>query len=213
MAENKAQEIMTIEEDKRIQQYTEELKALRINGVTKVADCKIQMDAVKKNKLLDDADRARELARLSAELEQAKAVAAQNKEKVDALSKEAVAYVNSVAKGIEAAVVEKQNKRMAGAKAYYEKEVAQIKADGAKRREEVQKAYASADPQELKSELAIADYELKSALYDAKSRFTHQIDQAKAAKNQVFVDHIQKNRELRNGKTKFSEDRVMKWRN
>ena len=54
MAENKTQEILTIEEDKRIQQYTEELKALRINGVTKVADCKIQMDAVRKNKLLED---------------------------------------------------------------------------------------------------------------------------------------------------------------
>ena len=213
MAENKAQEIMTIEEDKRIQQYTEELKALRINGVTKVADCKIQMDAVRKNKLLEEGDRAKELARLSSELEQAKAVAAKNKEKVEALSKEAVAYVNTVAKDIEAAVVAKQNKRMAGAKAYYEKEVAEIKAAGAKRREEVQKEYASADPKELKSELAIADYELRSALFDAKSRYNHEIDQAKAAKNQVFVDHIQKNRELRNGKTKFSEDMVMKWKN
>ncbi len=212
MAENKAQEIITIEDDRKVQEYTAKLRALREDGVTKAANCKIQMDTVRKNQLIDDAERAKELARLKAELEKAKEVAARNKAEIDALSKEAVAYVNSIAKDIEAAVTEKQNRRMAGAKAYYEKEVAEIKAEGAKRREAVQKTYSS-DPKELKSELAIADYELKSALFDAKSRYTHQIDQAKAAKNQVYVDHIQKNRELRNGKTKFSEDMSMKWKN
>ena len=212
MAENKAQEIITIEDDRKVQEYTAKLRALREDGVTKAANCKIQMDTVRKNQLIDDAERAKELARLKAELEKAKEVAAKNKAEIDALSKEAVAYVNSIAKDIEAAVTEKQNRRMAGAKAYYEKEVAEIKAEGAKRREAVQKTYSS-DPKELKSELAIADYELKSALFDAKSRYTHQIDQAKAAKNQVYVDHIQKNRELRNGKTKFSEDMSMKWKN
>ena len=72
MAENKAQEIITIEDDRKVQEYTAKLRALREDGVTKAANCKIQMDTVRKNQLIDDAERAKELARLKAELEKAK---------------------------------------------------------------------------------------------------------------------------------------------
>ena len=210
MAENK--EIMSIENDSRIQEYTSRLKALRAEGVTKLADCKIALTAVKKNQLIDEAERKAHIDKLNAEIEKAKKVAEQNKAEIDSLSKEAVAYTNSVAKKIEAEVTEVQNKRMQGAKAYYAKEVAEIKEAGKKREEAIQKLGIQ-DPQELKSELSIAKYETKSALFDAKSRYQQQIDRAKAVKNQAYVDHIQKNRELRNGKAKFSEDMAMKWKN
>ena len=210
MAENK--EIMSIENDSRIQEYTSRLKALRAEGVTKLADCKIALTAVKKNQLIDEAERKARIDKLNAEIEKAKKVAEQNKAEIDSLSKEAVAYTNSVAKKIEAEVTEVQNKRMQGAKAYYAKEVAEIKEAGKKREEAIQKLGIQ-DPQELKSELSIAKYETKSALFDAKSRYQQQIDRAKAVKNQAYVDHIQKNRELRNGKAKFSEDMAMKWKN
>ena len=210
MAENK--EIMSIENDSRIQEYTSRLKALRAEGVTKLADCKIALTAVKKNQLIDEAERKARIDKLNAEIEKAKKVAEQNKAEIDSLSKEAVAYTNSIAKKIEAEVTEVQNKRMQGAKAYYAKEVAEIKEAGKKREEAIQKLGIQ-DPQELKSELSIAKYETKSALFDAKSRYQQQIDRAKAVKNQAYVDHIQKNRELRNGKAKFSEDMAMKWKN
>ena len=210
MAENK--EMRSIETDSRIQEYTSRLRALRADGVTKLADCKIALTAAKKNQLIDEAERKAQVDRLNAEIEKAKKVAEANKAEIEALSREAVAYTNSVAKEIEAEVTAVQNKRMAGAKAYYAKEVAEIKAAGQKREQEIQKLGIQ-DPKELKAELSIARYETKSALYDAKSRFQQQIDRAKAAKNQAYVDHIQKNRELRNGKAKFSEDMAMKWKN
>ena len=210
MAENK--EMRSIETDSRIQEYTSRLRALRADGVTKLADCKIALTAAKKNQLIDEAERKAQVDRLNAEIEKAKKVAEQNKAEIDSLSKEAVAYTNSVAKKIEAEVTEVQNKRMQGAKAYYAKEVAEIKEAGKKREEAIQKLGIQ-DPQELKSELSIAKYETKSALFDAKSRYQQQIDRAKAVKNQAYVDHIQKNRELRNGKAKFSEDMAMKWKN
>ncbi len=210
MAENK--EMRSIETDSRIQEYTSRLRALRADGVTKLADCKIALTAAKKNQLIDEAERKAQVDRLNAEIEKAKKVAEANKAEIEALSREAVAYTNSVAKEIEAEVTAVQNKRMAGAKAYYAKEVAEIRAAGQKREQEIQKLGIQ-DPKELKAELSIARYETKSALYDAKSRFQQQIDRAKAAKNQAYVDHIQKNRELRNGKAKFSEDMAMKWKN
>ena len=210
MAENK--EMRSIETDSRIQEYTSRLRALRADGVTKLADCKIALTAAKKNQLIDEAERKAQVDRLNAEIEKAKKVAEANKAEIEALSREAVAYTNSVAKEIEAEVTAVQNKRMAGAKAYYAKEVAEIRAAGQKREQEIQKLGIQ-DPKELKAELSIGRYETKSALYDAKSRFQQQIGRAKAAKNQAYVDHIQKNRELRNGKAKFSEDMAMKWKN
>ena len=211
MAEKEVYEIMSLEEDVKVQQYSEQLRALRENGVRKLADCKLELAAIKKNKLIDEDIRARRIDELHNEILEAKKVAEQNKAQIASISKEAVAYVNSISKGIEARVAEKQNKRMAGAKAFYEKEVAKIKADGLKRQEDV-KARIS-DPQELKSELEICRYELKSALYDSKNRFEDQLDKSKAIKHQAFVDHIQKNREFRNGKDNFIENTQMKWKN
>ena len=64
----------------------------------------------------------------------------------------------------------------------------------------------------LKSEIDICRYETKSALFDSKSRYLNEIDKAKAARHQAYVDHVQKNRELRNGKAAFGEDMKMKWK-
>ena len=213
MADNNAMEVRTIENDKRIQEYTQRLRDLRKDGETKVSDIKIDITALKKNQLIDEREKAAELEKKKAELEKAHAVAAANKAEVQKLSKEAVRYVNEVSKEIEAAVNAKEDKRIAGAKAYYAREVGEIKAAGEKRKEEISRRLASGDPKILKSELSVAEYETKSALFDAKSRFQREIYNCKAAKNQAYVDHIQKNRELRNGKTNFGEDMKMKWMN
>lgn len=211
MAEKDTHEIMSLEEDLKVQEYSDQLKALRKDGVRKVADCKLELASLKKNKLIDDDVREKRTAQLLSDIEEAKKVAEKNKAQIATLSKEAVAYVNSISKGIEARVAEKQNKRMAGAKEYYKKEVVQIKEDALKRESKVKSTVS--DPKELKSELEICRYELKSTLYDAKNRFQDQIDKAKAVKHQAFVDHIQKNRELRNGKDNFIENIQMKWKN
>ena len=211
MAENK--EIITLEENKKVQEYSEKLRALREDGVTKINDCRIELASLKKNKLIDEAEKSKRIQALNAEIAKAKEVEARNRAEIASLSKEAVKYVNTVSKDIEASVNARQNKRMEGAKSFYEKEVAQIKQEAAAREAEVRARLSGGDPQVLKSEIEICRYELKSALYDSKSRFKDQMDRAKAAKHQAFVDHIQKNRELRNGKSAFGEDVKMKWKN
>ena len=206
-------EIITLEEDRKVQEYSEKLRALRADGVTKINDCRIEIASIRKNKLISEEDRAKRIQALNAEIAAAKEVEARNRAEIASLSKEAVRYVNGISKDIEAAVNAKQDKRMAGAKAYYEKEVADIRKAGAEREEAIRAQLSGGDPQMLRSELEICRYELKSALFDAKSRYTDQLDKAKAAKHQAFVDHIQKNRELRNGKSAFGEDMRMKWKN
>ena len=195
MAENQTKEMISLEEDRKVREYSEKLRSLRADGITKINDCKAELASLKKNKLIAESDRARRVAELNSEIEKAKAVDARNKSEITALSKEAVAYVNSISKEIEAAVDAKQNKRMEGAKSYYEKEVEDIKRSYADRENDIKTRLSGGDPQILKSELEICSYELKSALYDAKSRYKDQIDKCKAAKHQAFVDHIQKNRD------------------
>ena len=212
MADNQ-EKIITLEENSKVQEYSERLRSLRADGVTRINDCKIELASLKKNKLIDDNERTSRMRALEAEIAKAREVEARNKAEIASLSKEAVKYVNTVSKDIEAAVNARQNKRMAGAKSFYEKEVAQIKTEAAARESEIKARLSGGDPQMLRSELEICRYELKSALYDSKSRFRDQIDKAKAAKHQAFVDHIQKNRELRNGKSAFGEDMQMKWKN
>ena len=160
---------------------------------------------------MEDGERSAKIASLQAEIEKAKAVEEKNKAEIDAISKEAVAYVNEKASEIEKAVTERQKAKMAKAKEFYVKEVAQIKADAETRKADLHSSIK--DPQQLKSELDIASYELKSALFDSKSRYKRELDKARAAMNQAYVDHIQKNRELRNGKTNFAENMKLKYRN
>ena len=62
-------------------------------------------------------------------------------------------------------------------------------------------------------ELDARKYVAKSALFDAHSRYQTAVDRCRDAKNQVFVTHVQKNRSLRNGKTKLSEDIGLNFRN
>ena len=213
MADIQEKGFVTLEENKKVQEYSEKLRALREHGVKKINDAKIEIASLKKNKLVDEAEKSKRIAELGREIEDAKVIEAKNKAEIAALSKEAVKYVNEVSKDIEAAVNAKQNKRIEGAKAYYAKEVAEIKQAGKQREDEVRARLSGGDPQMLKSEIEICRYELKSALFDSKSRFKDQLDKAKAAKHQAFVDHIQKNRELRNGKSAFGEDMQMKWKN
>ena len=211
MAENMVKNITSIEEDQKVKEYSTRLRELRKDGVTKVSDCRLEIVALKKNKLMEDGERSAKIASLQAEIEKAKAVEEKNKAEINAISKEAVAYVNEKASEIEKAVTERQKAKMAKAKEFYVKEVAQIKADAETRKADLHSSIK--DPQQLKSELDIASYELKSALFDSKSRYKRELDKARAAMNQAYVDHIQKNRELRNGKTNFAENMKLKYRN
>ncbi|MDR1748252.1 MAG: galactoside ABC transporter permease, partial [Spirochaetaceae bacterium] len=66
---------------------------------------------------------------------------------------------------------------------------------------------------DLKEELEVHKFELQSKLFDAKSKYQSIMGASKDAKNQAFIDHIQTNRILRNGKTDFWENMILSFRN
>ena len=204
-----AEVIRSFAEEKKIQEYSQKLRELRKDGVTKASDCRIQISSLKKNRLISDEEKAKRIQETQDALNAALAVEAKNKAQVAELSKEAVKYVDTVAPSIENVVVEAQKQRIAEAKAKYEKEAADVKKAAADRKAAIQ-ASGISDPKELKAELATADYEMKSALFDAKNRYQYTVDLCKTAKAQIFIEHVQKNRELRNGKTNFREDTKLK---
>lgn len=200
-----------IGEDLKVVEYSERLKALRKDGVRKVSDAKIELTSARKNKLIGEEERARRVSDLQKAIAEGKADALRTKDEVARIQKEAVAYVDAEARKIEAEVESYHKARMRKAKAYYQDEVARLRQAGQERRAEIKgRLGAPEDRAQLRSELGIADYELSSALFDARTRYRGELDKSKAAMNQAYVDHVQKNRELRNGKTRLAENMLLR---
>ncbi len=119
------------------------------------------------------------------------------------LKKTALLYSNSVAKSYIERVEEEQKNERARAKAEYAAEVQKIRAEGNSR------ISGAASVEDKKT----AQYELKSALFDAKSQFETRIDRSKDICTQAFTDHVQINRAIRNQKSNIVEDMQLKWKN
>lgn len=198
---------LSLEEDVKLQGYKSKLAALRQDGVTKLADTKQLIYTTKKSKMISQETKGKLLSQYAKDVESAKADAAKHKAEIDSLTKEAVAYVNDLSKKIENRVKEEENANIAAYKAEYDKQCAAVKA----RLEERISKVTISDPKERKAEIDTIKYEAKSALFDAKSQYTTKVDRSKAAKNQAYVDHVQTNRSLRNGKTNFAENMKLKF--
>ncbi len=198
--------ILSLEEDKRVQEYLTKLASMRSTGVNMIQELRQQINTTKKNKLLTPEAKEKIISDALKRIEVAKKDAETNKAEIAALEKEAVAYVNATSKQIEADVNAAEKANLASYKEEYLKKVATIKAEGAQKLS----AISAADAKEAKLESESIKYETKSALFDAKSHYTGLCDRAKAAMVQAKVDHVQTNRALRNGKTNFGEDMSLK---
>ncbi len=198
---------VSLDEDVKVQRYIEQLTALRATGVNRITELRQQNYTIKKSKMIDDESKAKLISDNNTLIEAAKADAIANKEKIAALTKEAVAYVNGVATEIEKRVKAEESANIAKYKEDFKAQVAKIKADSEKKKADVNIVDAS----ERKLEISTIEYEAKSAIFDAKSRFGSLIDQSKANRNQAFVDHVQVNRTLRNGKTNFKENVILRF--
>ena len=90
MADNMVKNITSIEEDQKVKDYTIRLRDLRKDGVTKISDCRLEIVALKKNKLMDEGEKERRIRELQAEVEAAKKVEEKKEEaKVEDKSGEA----------------------------------------------------------------------------------------------------------------------------
>ncbi|WP_407428769.1 ABC transporter permease subunit [Treponema sp.] len=197
-------------EDKELNEYSQRLAELRKDGVNLISSLKQENAAAKRNKLLSQEERANLISSNNAKIETAKGVAAQNKAEIAELVKKAVARNNELSKTEIARVNSEQNEIIANLKSGYEAKIAKIEEETLARKKQIVASYAgktsAKDNEDCKEDLRVAEYEHKSALFDAKNKFTSSVDAAKAVKNQAYVDYVQKNRALRNGQTNFRED-------
>lgn len=200
-------EIKTLDEDEKLRGYSETLHNLRKDGVKKIADLKQEIFSLKKSKMIDSAEKQRLISEKKDGIEKAKEVAAKNKAEEIRVEKEAVAYANTISKEYIAQVVLSENESIAKHKQDFAQEVLKIKSEYAEKESKLKSS--GMDSATLKEEIATLKYETKSSLFDAKSRLSSAVGRCKDAKNQAFVNHVQKNRSLRNGKNKFSEDFVL----
>lgn len=200
-------EIKTLDEDEKLRGYSETLHNLRKDGVKKIADLKQEIFSLKKSKMIDSAEKQRLISEKKDGIEKAKEVAAKNKAEEIRVEKEAVAYANTISKEYIAQVVLSENESIAKHKQDFAQEVLKIKSEYAEKESKLKSS--GMDSATLKEEIATLKYETKSSLFDARSRLSSAVGRCKDAKNQAFVNHVQKNRSLRNGKNKFSEDFVL----
>lgn len=204
------EQINYLESDTKLAEYSTKLEGLRAQGVNKITELRQEIAAAKRNKLLDVSARVKLINDDKQKIEDAKKIASSNKGEIDAITKEAVAYANELAKKNIAEVTSRENAHIAQLNDDYKKQTAELAEKSEKRRAQI--TTATNDPAVRQEDIRICNYELKSALFDAKSKFTAAVNRAKDAKNQAFVDHVQKNRSLRNGRTKMSENISLSFR-
>ena len=195
----KGAKINSFNEDELLLKYNDLLLEYRKNGVHKIEELNQLIVATKKNRMLESSEKAKLIEGYKADIEKAKTVAAANKAEDAKYSKEAVAYSNALYKVYSKQVNKEENEKLVEIKNKYKNDYASISNSFSKLMENV----SSPEEKEIKNT------EYKSALFDAKKEFTSSVDKCKDNKNQVSIDHVQMNRNLRNGKTKFSEDFAM----
>lgn len=198
-------------EDPKLQKYAEDLFELRKDGISKEIELKEDLASLKRDKAIVKEDKEREIERLKGEISKAREVALSNKDKVKAIQKEAVSYSNALYRLYGKKVNEEEKEKIAEAKGAYKSELIEIE----KRKEERIKKIESSngEPKLMKEEVAVAKYEANSARHDEKNKLDEAIQNSKAFRNQVYVDHVQQNRAFRNGKTNAAEDIALKWKN
>ena len=190
------------EEDELLAKYRELLTNLRKDGVNKLTELKQNIVSTKKNKMLEEDERNKKIEEYKQQIEVAKEVAAKNKDHDKEITKEAVEYSNKSSKLYIDQVYEEETKKLAELKKTYLDKCEEIKLS-------FTKLIAGVNSSEERN---IKNYEMKSALSDAKKEYENAVEKCRATKNQVHVDHVQINRNLRNGKTKFSEDIVLNFK-
>lgn len=188
--------VKSLDEDEVLQKYKTALDDLRKDGVNKINEMRQKIAETKKNRMIEKDEADKLIASCKSQIAEAKKVAAANKSDEKALTKASVAYANIVSKAYVQQVDEEQKALQAQITEAYKKQVADIKAA----------AKTHIASLSSKEEKEVAKFECSSNLFDAKSKFQTEVGRCKDARNQAFVDHVQTNRALRNGRANAGED-------
>ncbi len=203
-------------EDEKIIEYGKALHALRKDGVDALAFLKNQIYAAKRNRLLDSDVKKMLIDEYSQSIEEAKKIAVENKSEEKRLAAEAVKYSNKIFNENISSFIKGENEKQKQYKKEYEQKISDIKEKDENGKKEIKEAYSGRssveDLRSLSEDLASHKFETDSALSDAKNKYIQAMENSKDAKNQAFIDHVQKNISLRNGRTNLSENLSLAFR-
>ena len=209
MAENT--KILTAEQESQlrapIDEYVgaiqEKINALRADGTDKVIDLHNSIDGLKRDKIYTQEEKAAKLAQYQKELEQAKAVEAQNKDEIAKLIADAEGYLNGHFNEYYTAVAESCKEEKVLAQAKYQETVAQLN-------KEHQETLAKlTDAGEIKDE----KYVQKNRLFDAKLQLDRDLQAVKDRQHAAFDHKYHLIDLLRMSKFTFAESMAQRWEN
>ncbi|AEC02602.1 ABC transporter permease subunit [Parasphaerochaeta coccoides] len=208
--------VHSLEEDERVAEFSEKLDRLRRGGISRIMELSQEIVSVKKNRMIDADTKAKIIADYRQKIKAARKDAAQHKDAIYWLTRDTVGYVNALSAKYERQVEAKENVAIRGARDAFHAQVAAIRLKGKEKEKEITakfsgKAVSDAKAQ-LQDALTVCRYEVKSEIFDAKSNLQASVNHGKESRNQPFIDRVQKNRSLRNGKTKFSENIRLRFR-
>lgn len=203
-------------EDDTLKEYAKTLYELRKDGVDEIASIKNEIYRAKRNRLLAPEVQKMLLDDYQLAMADAKKIAAENKSEEKALAAKAVQYSNKLFRENIKPFIQAENEKQKSAKAEYQAAVAAIREKDETGKKEIAASYSGKNSKEdldaLQKDLSAHKVEIEVLLSDAKNTYTQKIENSKDAKNQAFIDHVQKNIGLRNGKTNVLENMTLSFR-
>lgn len=200
-------------EDEKLADYGKALQELRKDGVDKIASLKNHIYALKKNRLIDDAVKISSIEEYKKEIEEAKKTALENKDAEKKLAAEAVAYSNKLFNDNIRDFIKSENQKQKQYKIDYENQISSIMQENEAAKKEAYDDFAETkDSAELNRKLNVLKFQLNSSFAEAKNKYRDAVAASKEAKNQAYIDHVQKNISLRNGRTNLKENMVLNFK-
>ena len=176
-----------------LNELQEKLFLLREKGELKVADIKTEIDRIKKNKFLTSSERQSKLDELLTALESASNEVAKNKDEVRQLQQQALAVSKEFYSQKIATVKQEQNSKIAEYKAARQRAIL-----------EVNREYQTM--LETNGNDKQAKLHKSSKLFEIENKTRSNIFQAKSEKSKAYLEEVQTNIDLRNGKTNILEN-------
>ena len=196
-------------EDEKLADYGKALQELRKDGVDKIASLKNHIYALKKNRLIDDAVKISSVEEYKKEIEEAKKTALENKDAEKKLAAEAVAYSNKLFNDNIKDFIKSENQRQKQYKIDYENQISSIMQENEAAKKEAYDDFAETKDS---AKLNVLKFQLNSSFAEAKNKYRDAVATSKEAKNQAYIDHVQKNISLRNGRTNLKENMVLNFK-
>lgn len=204
--------ILTAEQEQQLRQpiedyvgkIQEQIDELRVDGTNKVVALQNGIDALKRDRSIQKEEKENRINEYKAELEKAKTVEANNKDKVSKLIDDAIAYLKAhFDKDYYQLLKESCEQEKVLAKEIYNKKINELETE---HKETLAKL---SNHQEIKDE----KYVHKNRKFDAKMELDKELQRIKDRRHAAFVWQYHLIDLLRLSKFTFMESRMQKWEN